>query len=299
MSHQTAFSHRANRTLHTVTLQADADRSHAIPVTARPPDRDTRWWRLLRPEVFVRVIYRSTAVTIVLACAVVAYTTRRFTPLEAQRLGRRVAVRILRIARVTVEQQGKADPEPGLTVCNHRSYIDILALMCATPCTFLCKKEVGRWPLIGTIAKSLGVVFVDRRSSQSRQESLARVARAVLSGRRVTAFPEGTTTRGPGMGKPRPGLFRAAEQHDFPILPVVIEYADPNDAWVGDDTLLRHVLFWLAKPSGHVTVRFGKALRRLDDPEGSLQERTESWMRSALSQLNLDPDERVWLQPMR
>lgn len=235
--------------------------------------------------VLWRVGCRSIAIFAVLSFATVAFVTRRWTSVTAQAFAQRTARAILRIAGVTVVRHGQQPAEPGLVVCNHRSYIDILALLSAAPSSFLCKREVGRWPLIGTIAKRLGVVFVDRRSHESRRASLGRIASAVLAGRAVTAFPEGTTTRGPGMREPRPGLFRAAEAHGFAVVPAVIEYADPDDAWVDDDTLLRHCFFWLAKPRGWVALKFGSVLHP-SAVDGDLQRRAEAWMRSALGELN-------------
>jgi hypothetical protein len=78
------------------------------------------------------------------------------------------------------------------------------------------------------------------------------------------------------------------------VVPMVIEYADPEDAWVGDDTLVRHCLFWLAKRRSELTIRISDPdaleLRdsgsyALSEPR-SLQERSEAWMRDALQDLN-------------
>jgi 1-acyl-sn-glycerol-3-phosphate acyltransferase len=56
----------------------------------------------------------------------------------------------------------------GLIIANHRSYFDpvIVSHVNAFP---VGKKEVASWPLIGYLCKISGVVFVDRKCQDSRQ----------------------------------------------------------------------------------------------------------------------------------
>jgi len=46
----------------------------------------------------------------------------------------------------------------------------------------------------------------------------------------------------------------------------MIAYDDPADAWVDDDTLLEHCLFWLAKPAGRAVSKFSCSFRTLHGP---------------------------------
>lgn len=202
------------------------------------------------------------------------------TPLTVAKWTRR----ILRVANVELTLEGRIPDAPGLFVSNHRSYIDILVILAHVPATFLCKREVGKWPIVGTVARNMGVVFVDRRDTASRLASLERVSATVLDGRRLVAFPEGTTTRGPSMRPTYPGLFREAERKSFDLFPMVIEYADADDAWVGDDTLMRHLVYWLSKPTTRVKLSFGAPVE--PDQTGAAQQRTEAWMRETLHRLN-------------
>lgn len=253
---------------------------------AGEPTRANAWGDLLAPRTFVRVAYRSVVIALILSATAVRLATRRRSHECAQRVGQRTALRILQTAGVRVLVEGEPRAAPGLVVCNHRSYIDVLVLLATVPCTFLCKREVGRWPLIGIIAERMRVVFVDRRDRQSRRESLDRVVEAVMEGRTVATFPEGTTTRGPGMQATRPGLFCAAEQHGFRVIPMVVEYADRDDAWVADDTLFRHCVFWLAKPTSTVALSVGPSLRATESSSTGLRRQVEIWMGLTLARLN-------------
>lgn len=269
-----------------LTHEHEASSSIILPSTGNPaenPARDGTDWTTA--STALRVAYRSLVVLALLCLTTFELLVRRLTASEAVILAQRCARRILRVAGTTVVIQGQPPRDAGLTVCNHRSYLDIVVLLSASPCTFLCKSEIRRWPLIGRCARQMGAVFVDRSNKACRAESRMRVAFALANGVRLAAFPEGTTTRGPGMRETRPGLFLAAEQHGFNVLPTVIEYADPDDAWVDDDTLLRHCVTWLAKPRSVVTLRFGAPLSPSPGEPG-LHQRAESWMRHALREIN-------------
>lgn len=252
------------------------------------------WPRLLEPRVLLRVAYRVWAVFSVIVLTTIELGIFRLRGAAAARAVSRCASRILRVAGVTIDVEGEYQRGQGLVVCNHRSYIDILVILSVTPCSFLCKKEVKTWPLVGGMAERMGVVFVDRSSRESRAETLEKISDEVMAGTELAAFPEGTTSKGPGMRATYPGLFRAAETHGFGVVPMVIEYADPEDAWVGDDTLVRHCSFWLSKPRSQVTLRIAEPDALMLRDSGSyalgerlsLQERAEAWMRDALLDLN-------------
>ncbi len=218
--------------------------------------------------------------TAVIAALLVLRCSRRRGP-DACRLIGRWARYLLWIGGVQLSVSGELPRAPALIVSNHRSYLDILVLLRLLPTTFLCKKEVRAWPIIGAVAQRMGVVFVDRRNASSRARTISDIAALVARGRLVTAFPEGTTYEGPGMGPTRPGLFRASSQSGFALVPMVIEYGDVRDAWVGDDTLVRHILFWLSKPRTVVAVLFGSPL--LVSDADALQRRSDHWMREQLA----------------
>ncbi len=232
---------------------------------------------------FARFAFRAPLIFGAVLGAVGEPLIRQSSPETTRRIVQRWARTILSIAGAKVSIKGRPPQGIGLFVSNHRSYIDILALLHSVPVAYLCKKEVVHWPLIGNVATRMGVVYVDRNNRESRSSTLNAVADAVLDATSVVAFPEGTTHAGPGLGPTRPGLFRVAEMREFALFPVVIEYDDPHDAWVGDDTLLRHVRFWLSKPSSHLTVSFGDPVQ----PQSGgaplhTQTIVERWMRTEL-----------------
>ncbi len=100
------------------------------------------------------------------------------------------------IFNIRVEIKGTPPSAPFFLVCNHLSYLDILPLFMALDCTFVAKKEIRSWPVLGFMVKHMGVVFVNRkrRSDVVRVNQL--ITQAMNKHQGVVVFPEGTSSSG-------------------------------------------------------------------------------------------------------
>jgi lyso-ornithine lipid O-acyltransferase len=158
---------------------------------------------------------------------------------------------------------------PRLLAANHVSWIDILALHSVEPICFLAKREVGRWPLIGSCARLQETVFVDRKRRRSIPGANAAMAQRVLDGRNALLFPEGTTGDGLLLRKfhsshfaaARDLLARAGRVESVAVQPVAISYSTPDAAWLGEATLLPHVWSVLKGEPIECDLIYGEALR--------------------------------------
>ena len=88
---------------------------------------------------------------------------------------------------------------PVLLAANHRSYFDVAALALVArgigrPVRFLGKKEVFDAPVVGTIARAIGGVPVDRGSGSG--QPLRAAESALKAGEVVIVTPQGTIPRG-------------------------------------------------------------------------------------------------------
>jgi lyso-ornithine lipid O-acyltransferase len=103
---------------------------------------------------------------------------------------------ILFILNIHVQVTGQPPKAPFFLISNHLSYIDILPLYQNLDCTFVAKKEVEFWPLIGYMARTMGVIFIDR----TRKVDVGRVNRIISNSlndnQGIVLFPEGTTSAG-------------------------------------------------------------------------------------------------------
>ncbi len=202
-------------------------------------------------------------------------------PHTAVRHGRAWARLLVKALGIELELSGTPPRGRVLLLANHRSYIDIPILLSQVPCSFLAKAEIGEWPLFGTAARLVHTVFVRREDSGSRRASRAEALSLLQRGLSFAAFPEGTTSRGPGLLPFYPGLFRLAEEHDIPLVPVAIEYEDRDAAWVDDDPFLGHFLSCFRKRRIRVSLAFGPTLRAGDVKD--LKAEAEGWIRTHLA----------------
>lgn len=186
-----------------------------------------------------------------------------------------------RILGIVTHESGQRPQNGAIIVANHRSYVDISAVMGAVPCAFLAKAEVAEWPVLGHAATVGNTVYVKRESAESRKASRQALRELLDDGISVAVFPEGTTTSGPGTLDFRPGVFAMAVRGEFPIVPAAIMYHDPDDAWVGDDPFPAHFLRRFSKREMHLSVCFGPEMRG-DDVE-ALRDRAQDWVRETLA----------------
>ncbi len=129
----------------------------------------------------------------------------------------------LRLINCKVRVSG-AIPQHGLIVCNHLSYLDILAMLSVCQAVFVSKSDVRRWPFFGLLARMAGTVFVDRGRRTAVFVPLKSITCALKAGHPVVIFPEGTSSDGLGVLPFRSSLLEAAIVSRVPITPAAIDY---------------------------------------------------------------------------
>ncbi|KAA6224378.1 1-acyl-sn-glycerol-3-phosphate acyltransferase [Streptomyces albofaciens JCM 4342] len=130
---------------------------------------------------------------------------------------------------------------PGtLIVADHISWLDVLTLLAVEPVTVLAKREIGRWPLLGPLARKAGTRFIDREGLRTLPHVVAELAGLLREGRSVLVFPQGTTWCSAAAGRFRRATFQAAVDAGAPVRPVTVAYAQhgmPSTvaAFLGDE----------------------------------------------------------------
>ncbi|MFC7734779.1 lysophospholipid acyltransferase family protein [Roseomonas sp. GCM10028921] len=136
-----------------------------------------------------------------------------------------------------------------LYLANHSSWLDILVLGATLDAAFVSKAEVGRWPLIGLVARLGRTIFVSRsrgRTGDEAKEMRERLAR----GDSLILFPEGTSSDGTRV-LPFRSSFLAVADAAAAIQPVSVAYDRlgglpacrrdrPLFAWYGDMSIGPH-----------------------------------------------------------
>ncbi len=146
---------------------------------------------------------------------------------------------------------------PTLFVSNHISYLDIPLWLSQVPKTsFVSKKSVRYWPIIGLGAEIVGTTFVSRDSKDSRQATTYAIGRTLTEqNRSVVIFPEGTS--GTVMRPWKFGSFAVAQKYNIPVQAARLAY-DPARpaAYQDDDTFAAHVYNLLGYPEIKVSMEF-------------------------------------------
>jgi 1-acyl-sn-glycerol-3-phosphate acyltransferase len=150
-------------------------------------------------------------------------------PHGVSRVWSRIAFEFL--CGVKLEITGEDNIERGknyIIVSNHRSYTDIFTASWAIPLDFrwLAKRSLFRIPLLGYAMKICGYIPIERERSVSASRSLDRTKEALLKGKSVWIFPEGTRTPEVRLGRFKRGAFVLAKETGVPVLPVVLVNTD-------------------------------------------------------------------------
>lgn len=154
------------------------------------------------------------------------------------RFGARTLLRALGIALVVPDLPAPTEPDRGeLVVAGHVSWVDVLVLAAVTPASFVARADLIEWRLLGTVARRMRVIPLDRERLHALPEVVHIMAERLRAGERVVAFPEGTTWCGRAHGSFRPAMFQAAIDAQCPVRPIGLDYR------LADGTLTTGVSF--------------------------------------------------------
>ena len=119
----------------------------------------------------------------------------------------------LRIFGIKIKTFGKVSINfPILLISNHASYLDIIILGSLFKTSFIAKKEISKWPLLGILAKLQNTIFIDRRvSSLKKQEN--QIIKHLNEKKNLVIFPEGTSSDGNRVLPFKSSLFNIFEKN--------------------------------------------------------------------------------------
>ncbi|MBS0243544.1 MAG: 1-acyl-sn-glycerol-3-phosphate acyltransferase [Proteobacteria bacterium] len=169
---------------------------------------------------------------------------------------------------VALKREATPPERACLLVSNHVSWLDVFVIWSHFDVTFVAKSEVANWPMIGMLARRLGVIFISR----GRRGDVVNVGRVIAEslrgGRSVCIFPEGTTTDGTSVAPFRPALFQPALDAASPIQPICLRYQSESGSraaavsFLGDTTLVQSL--WRLAAGG----RFRAHITKLPSIDG-------------------------------
>jgi lyso-ornithine lipid O-acyltransferase len=169
---------------------------------------------------------------------------------------------------------------------NHRSYADIVIIGAQKPMLFLAKQQVKSWPVIGQAAQVGYTLFVDRDDPASRAQCIRDMHERIAEGISVVVFAEGTTQSWGTVGPFKRGAFVLAAESGEPVVPIALEYGQPEDAWVGDADFVSHFLTRFGGAPIRAVLSFGPPLRGSDPDQ--LRADAEAWVRAEIARIHAE-----------
>jgi 1-acyl-sn-glycerol-3-phosphate acyltransferase len=149
-----------------------------------------------------------------------------------------------------------------LVVCNHRTPLDIVSLMCLFKGHFLANHKTRKAPVVGSAAELVGTIFVDREDKRSGANAIRQMRRLLEEKRTVIVFPEGTTHGGDEVRTFQRGAFLAAKGLDVEIVPVGLAYPEGHE--FTQPSLGAHARAFLSRKVNRCWVQVGEAFDAQD-----------------------------------
>lgn len=147
------------------------------------------------------------------------------------------------IFNMDVDVDGNPPKAPFFLVSNHLSYLDIVPLYLSLKCTFVAKKAVRSWPIIGYMVYAVGVIFVDRKRKTDVKRVNELLSTSMNEYQGLIFFPEATSSGGEDILPFHASLLQFPADKELPVHTASISYATAE----GDEPARETVCFFGAR----------------------------------------------------
>lgn len=196
---------------------------------------------------------------------------------------------LMRVFGLRVRRFGQPLREAHMLVANHVSWIDIELVHSQRVVGFVAKAEIGRWPLIGWMARRAGTIYHQRGSTASLGGVLDLMVARLQSGQAVGVFPEGGTSGGGETIRTfHARIFQAAFESEVPVQPVALRYGEGGNAqrivaFARGENFLQNFLRLLGEPARVAEVHFLPPIQPGEDGRRRVAEEARNAIITAMS----------------
>lgn len=170
-------------------------------------------------------------------------------------------------AGMRILAEGPAPKAPFFLVMNHVSYFDMLVLARETGCIFVSREDVADWPVVGFIAKSLYIIFIDRTLKRDTVRVNALIQETLREGDGIGVFAESRVSCGMSVEPFKSPLLQSAIDLNMPVHYGALNYRTVEGAppegeivsWWRPEPFYVHLYRFLQYPGATATIRFCEA----------------------------------------
>lgn len=174
---------------------------------------------------------------------------------------------------IKVIAEGEAPKPPFFLVSNHLSYIDVFVLFALVRGIFVAKSDVKKWPLVGFIVSTVGLVFINRQKRSDVGRVNDQMSNNINESQGIIIFPEGTTSPGHVILPLKTSLLQYPVDSGISVHYDTIRYetsekdvsAYNSVCWWGDIAFPNHFLKFLKNRKTYAYVKFGNLDSTFDD----------------------------------
>ncbi len=118
----------------------------------------------------------------------------------------------------------KETGEAVILISNHQSNVDIPTLLGYLPLdfSFIAKKEMKKWPMIGRWMRAFDCIFLDRKNVRQGMKDMKEAIYKIKNGHSYVIFPEGSRSKDGTIGEFKKGSFKLATDTGARIVPVTL-----------------------------------------------------------------------------
>ena len=191
-----------------------------------------------------------------------------------------------RLAKLKIKVTGELPDDKTIytVVSNHISYLEAAVLPQVGRAAWIGRHEIKYVPFFGWAAASAGMVYVNRKSVESRLKAKETIRKFYEGGDHLWIFSEGTTSDGTDVLPLKKSVF----EFKMDIVPCGIKYRTPtgfNPAWFGDAAFWPHMVELMNLPGIECKVHFFPLMKSEDYPDftahqEAVRETMRAWVRA-------------------
>lgn len=153
---------------------------------------------------------------------------------------------------------------PFYLVMNHLTYFDMLVLGRETGCIFVSREDVQHWPILGLIAKSLYILFIDRSRPAETVRVNEEIKQTLKEGDGIGVFLESRVSPGLTIEPFKSPLLQSAIELNIPVHYATLSYRTPEGcpvegeivSWWRNEPFYVHLYRFLQYPGATATIHF-------------------------------------------